>query len=53
MRRARQRPRRSRLDEEFLDSDMDQYSEHFDEEEALERGWKPSDLGFMMGFRRA
>jgi hypothetical protein len=53
MKKVKRGPIRHRFDDEFLDHELDQYSDYFDEEEAIERGWKPSDLGFMMGFRRA
>ena len=49
--KLRKRPVLRRFDEEFLEQDFDPYSENFDEDEAMERGWKASEIGFWRGFR--
>lgn len=40
-------------DDNFLEADSDMYSESFDEDEAVASGWKPNELGFREGFRKA
>ena len=54
--RLKKRPGIRGFEEDFLAHDfdtLDPESEYFDEEEAMESGWKASDLGFLRGCRDA
>jgi hypothetical protein len=42
-----------RWEDDFIETELDMYSDEFDEEEAIARGWKPSEIAFSHGFRRA
>ncbi|MFC1741872.1 hypothetical protein ACFL3V_05025 [Nanoarchaeota archaeon] len=41
-----------KIDDDFLDHEFDVYSEHFDDEEGLDRGMKPHEVAFLKGFQR-
>jgi len=41
-----------RWEEEFPDTDLDIYSDEFDDEEAISSGMKASEAAFIMGFKR-
>ena len=42
-----------RWEDDFIESEHDMYSDEFDEEEAIASGWKPNEIAFSHGFRRA
>ena len=41
------------FEDDFWTDDFDAYSENFDEEEAISRGWKPRELAFLRGFKES